>query len=168
MSTLLYLLVLLLHKPPSLSLSLSLSFSYTYYSETLGRIRITSQESYGTAIVVRWSLKSSTQLRPPLSITILEIQLSSDGRQLQRNYSITDVLDESECLGGLKVSTVYKVCIHPVYTDGVGEKEPVCADVTTRPAEDPTNSVALRSCSKPVKEVFIGSSITQSKGRGCN
>ena len=156
--------------PFSLSLSLSLSV-FLSHSATLSRIRIIEVTGYSTAITVQWTIKSTgVKVHRPLSITVLEVQLLNDGRQLQLNYSVSDVLDKSECLGNLNVSTVYEVCLHPMYTDGTFEKEPVCAVVTTQDAMNPDdpNYVDVNTCSKPESQQFVGASVAQGKGRWSN
>ena len=158
-------------------LSLSLSHTHTHththtylsctnQSATLSQIRILDVTPYSTAITVQWTLKSSEyKVQSPLSITILEIQMNSDGQQLQLNYSIDDIVDESQCLGQLKPSTVYKVCLHPKYTNGITEVEPVCRDVTTLAAMDPSdpNNVDVSSCSEPLSMQLVGTTVDQGK-----
>ena len=122
---------------------------------------ISSVKAYGTAITVKWNLKSGTLIQPPLTITVLEIQLNSNGQQLRLNYSVSDIIDEAECLGGLKNSTYYRVCLHPVYANGMMELEPVCTDVTTEAMETEANFVG--SCTKPESMALVGSTVNQSK-----
>ena len=108
--------------------------SLPFYAECPGRLKITSVTPYGSAIGVTWALKasaSSYSIQSPLSITVLDIQIDGKGQQMQFNYSATTVDDGTECLGGLDPSTVYKVCLHPTYSDGLTEIVPVCENVTT-------------------------------------
>ena len=122
---------------------------------------ISSVKAYGTAVTVKWSVKSGTLIQPPLTITILKIQLNSNGQELSLNYSVSDIIDEAECLGRLKNSTDYRVCLHPIYTNGMMEVEPVCTDVTTEAMETEANFVD--SCTEPESMTLVGSNVNQSK-----
>ena len=143
--------------PPSPSLPL--------YTESPGRLKITSVTPYGTAIGVTWALKgsaSSYSIQPPLSITVLDIQIDNNGQQLQFNYSTTSVDDGTECLGGLNPSTVYKVCLHPMYSDGLTEIMPVCEDVTTTASNE--NNFNGDECIKPEITTKLGDAFRQGNG----
>ena len=120
-------------------------------------------ERRGTSIVVGWELKSGYLLKSPLSITLLEVQLNSNGQQLKLNYSVTSTLstlstpDEGICLGNLKLSTFYTVCLHPVYADGTVEEEPVCMDVMTLNSDSSSEDVG--TCLMPTGMTLVGSPI---------
>ena len=148
-------------------ISLSLPLPSPPYIESPGRIKITGVVPSNTSITVRWALKasaSSYSIQPPLSITVLKIQIDSNGQQLQFNYSANN-LSAAVCLGGLKPSTTYKVCLHPVYTDGLTEIMPVCVDVTTKSSGGNGNN--SDSCRKPESTTKEGTPFEQGNGEGC-
>ena len=150
----------------TLTLSLSLSLPFLPCTESPGRIKISNVTAYDSAINVSWALKQSASfysIQPLLSITVLEIQLDSNGQQLQLNYSKNNPNEEKyQCLGGLKPSTFYKVCLHPVYTDGLTEIVPVCMDAMTESSNN--RDFDSSHCIPPEKMTKLGTAIEQSKG----
>ena len=133
-------------------------FSHT---DPLSQITISSVKVYGTAVTVKWNFKSGTLIQPPLTITVLEIQFNSNGEQLRLNYSVSDIIDEAECLGRLKNSTDYRICLHPVYTNEMVEMGSICRGVTTEAME--TDTSFLGSCTEPENITLVGSTVNQSK-----
>ena len=121
-----------------------------------------------TSISVTWILKasaSSYSIQPPLSIMVLEIQIDSNGQQLQFNYSTNSL--SAECLGDLKPSTTYKVCLHPVYSylDGLTEIYAyMCMDATTKSSD--RDGFASDSCHKPESTTKQGTPFEQGNGEG--
>ena len=99
-------------------------------------------------------------IKPPLRITVVELNPNGAGQVLRLNYSIDSVADGAECLGGLKTNTDYKICLHPVYTDDTAEAGPVCVDVKT--AENDVPDVTS-SCTVPATTDFLGSVSQTSK-----
>ena len=71
--------------------------------------------------------------------------------------------DGTECLGGLDPSTVYKVCLHPTYSDGLTEIMPVCEDVTTTVSNE--NDFNDDECIKPFRTTKLGDMFRQGNGQ---
>ena len=120
------------------------------------KLRIHGLLFYGTAIAVKWELHdNSYTIRSPLNITVMKIQQNSIGDQIMLLYSVTDILDGAECLGGLNFSSSYMICLRPLYSDGTEEVKPICSNGTTLSFD---NTPGVVDCLKP--EIISLSTVT--------